>query len=407
MIETTEEKIKLKINSRAYSCGYETIEVTNSEFWDMIDNGYIYQDDEGAIHRCKFTEEEQECYEYENTLPIEQRVNENKSLYENIDGMPWVEYVRKNFDSEFDLKKINDIWNDDDENADSEYKMNRILYKEGNCKSKKFVKGMETYEKVNEVYKEFSKRNSTYIDKYYENQLESGIDILDTMRQVYDIETGYDFRINSYKKNWKSSVDYVFSPSMSDEVESMVGSILSKNNNPSRFDDIDTKEASVLRAYDLVGNKTKGSLGEKIIKSDLEKLGYKVRNIGGSNKSWDLEIETDCKNIRVEVKFSSAFDKNNDLKPVFNHLKLENDPYDIAIFGIADIVTDGNKKTIVRKTKFMPIGELRKYKGELLRKGQGGKNISNDDWISSAKNALELVERSRPIEELNCYINNL
>ena len=406
MSETEEKKIKLKIKSRAYSCGYETIEVTNSEYWYMLENGYIYQDEDGRLHRFEFTEEEQEWFEYKHDLPIEQKINKNKSLYEDIDGMSWDEYVRKNYDPEFDLKKINGIWNDDDENADTEYKMNRDLYKEGNCKSKKFVEGMETYEKVNEVYKEFSKRNSFYIDKYFENQLESGIDILDTMRQVWDIETGYDFRINSYKKNWKSSVDYVFSSSMSDEVESMVMPILNKNNNPSRFDDIDTKEANVLRAYDLVGNKTKGSLGEKIIKSDLEGLGYEVRNIGGSNKSWDLEIATERKNVRVEVKFSCAFDKNGNLKPVFNHLKLENDPYDIAIFGVADIVMEGDKKTIVRKTKFMPIDELKKYKGFLLRKGQGGKEISNDDWMTSAKSALELVERSRSIEELGVYLKS-
>lgn len=133
-------------------------------------------------------------------------------------------------------------------------------------------------------------------------------------------------------------------------------------------------------AYYSLGNKTKGTVGEKILENILKDV-FNLNVTKRVNKGHDRIVN----NIKTEFKFSLATKRNFKHQYMFNHIALEKDWDRIIFCGVnGDLEID-----LVWFTKD-EIKELLKDSSCFVHQ-QGGEESQNDDYISAGPNSNNLI----------------
>lgn len=121
---------------------------------------------------------------------------------------------------------------------------------------------------------------------------------------------------------------------------------------------------TLLEGYYALNPASKGSKGESIVSEILKSLDYKVEP--RKNKGHDRIVN----DIKTEIKFALAVEKNNDFKCIFNHIGMEKDWDEIILCCVNG---DMEVKMVSFTKENFPI--------ELCTRQQGGKTGSNDDFM--------------------------
>jgi hypothetical protein len=121
---------------------------------------------------------------------------------------------------------------------------------------------------------------------------------------------------------------------------------------------------TILEGYYTLSPASKGSKGENIVSEILKSLNYKVEP--RENKGHDRIIN----DIKTEIKFALAVERNNDFKCIFNHIGMEKDWNEIILCCVNG---DMEVKMVSFTKENFPI--------ELCARQQGGKAGSNDDFM--------------------------
>lgn len=131
--------------------------------------------------------------------------------------------------------------------------------------------------------------------------------------------------------------------------------------------------------YERAASKTKGAYGEAIVANFIATT-YNLKVKNRINSDHDRIV----KDIKTEIKFSCATERNYNYEFMFNHIGFKKDWERIIFCGING---DLNEK-IVWFTK----EDMEQIKQEgLLSPQQGGKTGGNDDWMSTNKNTIKLL----------------
>ena len=137
-------------------------------------------------------------------------------------------------------------------------------------------------------------------------------------------------------------------------------------------------------AYYSLGNKTKGTVGEKILENVL-KDNFNLNVTNRTNDGHDRIVN----NIKTEFKFSLATERNFKHQYMFNHIALEKDWDRIIFCGVnGDLEID-----LVWFTKD-EIKELLEDSNYFAHQ-QGGNKSQNDDYISSKAKSTNLINCSK------------
>lgn len=121
---------------------------------------------------------------------------------------------------------------------------------------------------------------------------------------------------------------------------------------------------TILENYYTLNPASKGSKGESIVSEMLKSLNYKVKP--RENTGHDRIVN----NVKTEIKFALAVERNNDFKCIFNHIGMAKDWDEIILCCI-----NGNMevKMVSFTKKNFPI--------ELCSRQQGGNSSKNDDFM--------------------------
>ncbi len=134
--------------------------------------------------------------------------------------------------------------------------------------------------------------------------------------------------------------------------------------------------------YYTVGAKTKGAVGEAIVRCFLESHGKTVKY--RKNPGHDMIVE----GIKTEVKFSLASKRNTSCEFTFNHIGIEKDWERIIFCGINGDL----EEKICWFSKDELINILNNT--EIFRIQEG-----DDDFFSMGKKTAELLNRGHSMEE--------
>ena len=136
-----------------------------------------------------------------------------------------------------------------------------------------------------------------------------------------------------------------------------------------------------LEDYEMLNPKAKGKYGEGIVKSIAENYGLEAIPHEKENDDYDLLIN----NIRTEVKFSGATDRNYKWQFTFNHIAMEKNWDRLILMG----VNGDLQYRLVWFTKD-EVAEIMQCES-FLKHQQGGKYSKNDDFMCSQSRATELL----------------
>lgn len=137
-------------------------------------------------------------------------------------------------------------------------------------------------------------------------------------------------------------------------------------------------KGTVFETWSSLTNKSKGRVGEEILKQFFEDRGYPVSS--RINTDHDFVVA----GTKIEVKFSLATNSEGLNLPVFNHISLDKD-WDSIFFIYVDV------KTLELKGIFMFKDAVRRSI-KMFSKQQGGKKQNNDDYMLSGVENLEKLK---------------
>ena len=129
-----------------------------------------------------------------------------------------------------------------------------------------------------------------------------------------------------------------------------------------------------LETYYLLNPKAKGTQGEKIAEAILIKLGYEVKP--RTNSGNDRLVN----NLKTEIKFSAASERNYEWRFTFNHIGFEKDWDQIIFVGV-------NGDLSIHIVKY----DKDKLPKDLLSHQQGGSKSKNDDFMCTGENSTKLM----------------
>lgn len=136
-----------------------------------------------------------------------------------------------------------------------------------------------------------------------------------------------------------------------------------------------------LEDYEFLQPKAKGKYGEGIVKAIVENHGMNVKPHTKENDDYDFTIN----GIKIEVKFSTATNRNYEWQFTFNHIAVEKDWDRLILMG----VNGDLQYKLVWFTKDDIIKIINPE--DIINHQQGGKNSHNDDFMCTQSKSTQLI----------------
>lgn len=143
------------------------------------------------------------------------------------------------------------------------------------------------------------------------------------------------------------------------------------------FNDISKEnpwQNTVVENYYYLSPSAKGSKAEALVKEILKKNNYDVKD--------RINIGHDCiiDNVKTEIKFGLATNRNYNYETIFNHIGFEKDWEQILFVCVNG---DGNIASALYSKNDFPW--------DLIHKQQGGNNSKNDDYMIHGKDSKNIL----------------
>lgn len=154
----------------------------------------------------------------------------------------------------------------------------------------------------------------------------------------------------------------------------------------------DPWEGTPFEGYRALDNKQKGNYGEMFVEKMFLLMNSTVYPALGNNAGHDRIVD----DIRTEIKFSIAQTdhKKRKIKPnvfTMNHVSLEKDWKILVFVGINPRTHESYAKFMIKEDFVNLYNHDKDTFFEYFGRQQGGKKSVNDDYISSGKKLIKLL----------------